>query len=62
MEFLNPQGRKVIDKLRGFIRRQDVFDYIVRQELSTETENKLRQIIASTETSTENKKKKVKAE
>lgn len=42
MEFLNQQGRKVIDKLRGFIRRQDVFDYLVRQELSIETENKLR--------------------
>ena len=31
MEYLTPQGRKIIDKLRGFITRQDLFDFLVRQ-------------------------------
>lgn len=35
MEFLNAQGKKTIEKLKNFITRQDVFDFIVRQELSS---------------------------
>jgi hypothetical protein len=31
MEYLTPQGRKIIDKLRGFVTRQDLFDFLVRQ-------------------------------
>ena len=45
MEFLNPSGRKTIEKLRNFISKQDVLDFVVRQELSTQTEAKLRNLI-----------------
>jgi hypothetical protein len=31
MDYLTPQGKKIIDKLRGFITRQDLFDFLVRQ-------------------------------
>jgi len=31
MEYLTAQGKKTIEKLRGFITRQDVFDFLVRQ-------------------------------
>jgi hypothetical protein len=31
MEYLTPQGRKIIDKLRGLVTRQDLFDFLVRQ-------------------------------
>jgi hypothetical protein len=45
LEYLTPQGKKVIDKLRNFITRQDVFDFLVRQELSSFCENQLKSII-----------------
>jgi hypothetical protein len=31
LEYLTPAGRKIIEKLRNFITRQDVFDFVVRQ-------------------------------
>lgn len=63
MEYLTAQGRKTIEKLRGFVSRQDVFDYLVRQELSSACENKLKNIIMTQppqQHAVEGKKKRVK--
>ena len=58
---MNAQGKIIVEKLKNFITRQDVFDFVVRQELSSETEKKLRSLIVGKQTSVSEKKgKKVK--
>jgi hypothetical protein len=51
MEYLTPAGRKIVDKLRNFITRQDVFEFLVKQELSSSCETQIRNIVLSQKSS-----------
>lgn len=44
MSFLNPEGKKTLEKLRHFISRQQVYDYIIDQEVSEEAITELRKL------------------
>lgn len=41
---LTPEGKKVLEKLRHFITRQQIYDFIVEQEVSEEAANELRKL------------------
>jgi hypothetical protein len=44
---LNPDGRKIVEKLRHFITRQQIYDFIVEQEVSEEAALELRKLTAA---------------
>jgi hypothetical protein len=44
LAFLSPEGKKTLDKLRHFVSRQQVYDFIVDQEVSEEAIAELRKI------------------
>lgn len=44
---LNPEGKKVLEKLRNFIRREHIQSFIVEEEVSGEAAEALRKLIAS---------------
>lgn len=44
LSFLNPEGKKTLEKLRHFISRQQVYDYIIDQEVSQEAITELRKL------------------
>lgn len=42
---LNPEGKKVMEKLRHFITRQNIYDFVLEQEVSAEAVTELRKIV-----------------
>ena len=47
MTYLNARGKDLIEKLRNFISRQDLLNFMVDQELSEAGEKQMRRIILS---------------
>lgn len=45
--FLNARGKELLEKLRNFISRQDLLNFMVDQELSEGGEKQMRRIILS---------------
>lgn len=41
---LNNEGKKVLEKLRHFVNRQQIYDFIVEQEVSEEAQVELRKL------------------
>lgn len=58
MTYLNARGKDLLEKLRNFISKQDLLNFVVDQELSEEGEAKMRKIILS-DVLGQNKKKTV---
>ena len=47
MTYVNARGKDLLEKLRHFISKQDLLNFVVDQELSEEGEAKMRKIILS---------------
>lgn len=47
LSYLNNRGKEVIEKLRHFITREDLLNFMVYQELSDDGEREMRRIILS---------------
>lgn len=47
MSYLNARGKDLLEKLRNFITRQDLLNFILDQELSEAGEKQMRRIILS---------------
>ena len=41
---VTPEGRKVMDKLRHFVSRQQIYDFILLQEVSKEAADELKKL------------------
>ena len=47
MNYLNARGKELLEKLRNFLTRQDLLNFILDQELSEAGEKQMRRIILS---------------
>lgn len=47
LTYLNQRGKDLLEKLRSFITRQDLLNFMVEQELSEEGERQMRRLILS---------------
>lgn len=47
LTYLNPRGKELLEKLRHFITKEHLLNFVVEQELSEEGENRMRKIILS---------------
>ena len=47
MTFINHRGKDLLEKLRYFITKQDLLNFMVEQELSEEGEKEMRKLILS---------------
>jgi len=47
LSYLNNRGKEIIEKLRHFISREDLLNFMVYQELSDDGEREMRRIILS---------------